>query len=225
MTKHFVRALFVVLGMTSYVSADYFLRFQSSAPVIGGVHQFAVGSVNTVELFLVGTGVDAVTLANYGLVSASLGAVSDPLEPENFPFVAGAVLANALGDASIASVSPNSTIFDMTNQEVIAGSQAAWLALRFGTPTAGNSSVLLGSFDVIAGSTSGDTGTLTLFQDQMDILIGNNTPLSFSGNLSLNFTSNSSVPEPNSMVWLSLAFGGCFATFQRRRLSAGMGSG
>lgn len=219
MTIRFLIALFALLAVTQSASADYVLRFQSSAPVNGsGFAQFAAGSTNTINLFLDATGSDAATLAAQGLISADMGAIEDPLDPVNFPFVAGAVLTNITGNPSIASVASNATLFDTRDSQVVGGNQAAWLATHFGTPVTGFNSLLLGSFSVVAGTTNGDVGTLRLFRDQMNLQLGDNTQITLSGSLDFNFVSDvSAVPEPSAFALMGFAIAGGAAVFRRRK--------
>jgi hypothetical protein len=220
MTTRFFIALFALFAVTQTAFAGYQLRFQTNASVVSGVAQFAPGSPNTVELWLDATDGDAATLAAQGLLSADMGAVADPLDPITFPFVAGSQLINITGNPSIASVASNAALFDTRGSQVVGGNQAAWLATHFGAPVTGSSSLLLGSFNLVAGTTNGDAGTLRLFQDQMNISLGDGTQITFAGNLDFNFVSDiSAVPEPGAFALMGFAVAGG-AAFLRRRKAA-----
>lgn len=218
MTIRFLIALLAIFTVAQSASAGYVLRFQTSATVNGsGVAQFFPGSTNTVKLFLDATPPDDVTLATQGLFSADMGSVEDPLDPIGLPFVAGAELTNTIGNASIASVASNEDLFDTRNSQVVGGTQAAWLATQFGLPATGSSSLLLGSFNVVAGTSDGDAGTLSLLQNAMNIQLGDNTVIPFLGNLDFNFVSNAAVPEPSAFLLMGMAVTGGAAFWRRRK--------
>lgn len=220
MTTRFFIALIAIFAVAQPASAGYQLRFQTNASVVGGFAQFAPGSQNPVELYLDATDGDAAILAAQGLHSADMGVVEDPLDPINYPFAAGSQLINITGNPSIASVASNAALFDTRDSQVVGGNQAAWLATHFGTPVTGSSSLLLGSFNLVAGTTDGDAGTLRLSQDQMNISLGDFTQITFSGTLDFNFVSDiSAVPEPGAFALMGFAIAGG-AAFLRRRKAA-----
>jgi len=229
MFTRFLIFIFASLVAVQSASAGYALRFSTSAPVVGGVAQFSLGSSNSVELYLDATDAEAGLLGTLGLSDASLG---NPGDPDINDYSAGVTLTNTVGNAGLVSLAPNSD-FDVKLSRVV-GLTGAWQALSFGdsmkgTMSGSTRSILLGTFTINAGTTIGDNGVLTIDLNAFSLALndpdifddndGNGLidPNTLGGSNVFQF---SAVPEPGAFALMGFAIAGGAAFLRRRKVAA-----
>lgn len=214
MTARIVLALFALCVAAQSASAGFVLRFQTSAPVTGGVAQFVPGSTNVVQLYLDDDEGAGGPLATNGLVTANLG---DPTDFDPFGI-------ELTGFGTIESSTPNPLFNDAGSFGAVNGAKnrAAWTAAVdlfsgpvFGSTTPFGYSVLLGSFEVKAGNYL-ESGTLTLNPPTgNDFTLGDiGGTAVLPGGGSFNFTA---APEPGALALMGLAVAGGAAFLRRRK--------
>ena len=207
----FLLAFIAICAVAPSASADFQLRFQTTASVIGGVAQFSSNSVNTVSLYLDATTTTDIAALQSGLITANIG---DPVA-----FSPGVKLT---GVGTIEAATPNSLFDNATTGGAVDSTKtlAAWTAsvdylspAVTGSPTSFGYSVLLGTFDVKAGN-FGESGVLTLSAPILgDLTLGDLAGTNvFPGGATFNFTA---VPEPSTFVLMGMGL--CGAGLWRRR--------
>jgi len=208
----FLLAFIAICAVASSASADFQLRFQTTASVIGGVGgvaQFSSNSVNTVSLYLDATTTDIAALQS-GLITANIGS------PNPLNIVPGVTLS---GSGTIELATPNPLFTDGSTGGLVDPTKtiAAWTAsVGFDLPVTGNTtsfgySVLLGTFDVKAGN-FGESGMLTLSAPDPGALVLEDGTSVLPSGATFNFTA---VPEPSTFVLMGMGL--CGAGLWRRR--------
>lgn len=205
----------MVCMVTPATFAGFVLRFETS-PGAGSNANFGAGTTNNVNLYLVATGTnDISTLSASGVGNAILGSPDDPFE-------AG---VNLTGIGSIQSASPNPAFDTAVGAVNGTNTAAAWTASEglsgsgvFGSTINGEYYVLLGSFSITAGNNIGDSGTLSLVSDQVELTLYDDDLTSITVSSFGNFTFTA-VPEPSAFLLMGMAVTGGAAFLRRRKVA------